>query len=158
MSELTFKQEQFAQAIVDGHNQTDAYRLAYDVGDSLPATVHECACRLSQNPKIAARIEALRGEAQEAKAVALGWTAERFTAEALANLQGARAADAWAPANGALQLIGKATGLLRDGVGIGAPESVTQIVVVLNHREAQPDAIEGSGRIVEAEAGAEAEY
>ena len=57
---LTPKQEAFAQAIADGHNQSDAYRLAYDAADSSPATIWQRACGLAKHPQVAACRRAVR--------------------------------------------------------------------------------------------------
>ncbi len=57
---LTPKQEKFCQAVVRGSNQSDAFREAYDAKNMLPTTINERACRLMQESKISARVEALR--------------------------------------------------------------------------------------------------
>lgn len=57
---LTAKQEKFCQAVVSGLNISDAYRSAYDAGGMKPATVNRSAKELTDNPKIAARVQALR--------------------------------------------------------------------------------------------------
>ena len=104
---LTPKQEKFAQAIVDGHTQSEAYKLAYDTGDMLPATIHNRAYKLMRHGEIAARI----AEAREAVATGLMatriWTAEKLVDEAETNLTGAREDHAWAPANKAVEIIAR---------------------------------------------------
>ena len=57
---LTAKQEKFAQAIVDGYGQSEAYMLAYDTSDMLPATIHNSAYKLMRHGGIAARISGAR--------------------------------------------------------------------------------------------------
>ena len=58
---LTSKQEAFAQAIVTGVNQSDAYRSAFNVGKKTkPETVNQAACRLMAKSNIAARVVELR--------------------------------------------------------------------------------------------------
>ena len=60
---LTEKQEKFAQLIVEGKaNQTKAYRACYSVKRMKDKGVHEEACKLRKNPKVAHRIEELRRE------------------------------------------------------------------------------------------------
>lgn len=57
---LTAKQEAFAQAIVSGKSQADAYRGAYDAGRMKPATIQNNASSLCKNSEVAARIAELR--------------------------------------------------------------------------------------------------
>lgn len=57
---LTSKQEAFAQAIVSGKNQSDAYRIAYPTGRMKGASIHRNAKALTDNTKIASRIIELR--------------------------------------------------------------------------------------------------
>ncbi len=60
MNNLTQKQLDFCQAIVEGLNQTDAYRRGYDTEKMADKTVHEAASRLMGDSKVIARIEELR--------------------------------------------------------------------------------------------------
>ena len=58
---LTSHQEAFAQAIVDGPNQSDAYKSAgYSVDNKLPATVYQAASRLAANSKVVAGLQEMR--------------------------------------------------------------------------------------------------
>ncbi|NQV95447.1 MAG: hypothetical protein HQ482_10030 [Sphingomonadales bacterium] len=58
---LTPKQEAFAQAIADGNNQAEAYRLAYDVGPrTKPETIYKRASELMTSGAVAGRVEHLR--------------------------------------------------------------------------------------------------
>lgn len=59
---LTQKQEAFAQNIVAGMNQADAYRSAYPNQRMSDKTIWESACRLSKNHKVIARIAELRDQ------------------------------------------------------------------------------------------------
>ncbi len=62
---LTAKQEGFSHSIVDDDlNQSDAYRLWYDCGNMLPATINANASRLASSSKVSARITELRGVIQ----------------------------------------------------------------------------------------------
>ena len=59
---LTPKQEIFAQSIVSGMNQSDAYRTAYKVGEKTkPISVNQAASKLMADPNIASRVDILRG-------------------------------------------------------------------------------------------------
>ena len=122
---LTPKQHIFADGILAGLNQSDAYKAAYDVSpDCLPSTVHNAAYALTQNPEIAASIEASRQHRR-------GWTLARILEEADRNLKGAQEDRQWASANGALSFIGKSTNLVTERV---TPEtvSITRVTVVLD--------------------------
>lgn len=58
---LTPKQEAFANAIVTGVSQSDAYREAFNVGPKTkPETVNQAASRLMADSNIAARVAELR--------------------------------------------------------------------------------------------------
>lgn len=127
---LTQKQEAFAQAVVGGMNQSDAYRHAYDAGRMLPATIWVKASVVAGDDKVAARIQELRQATQAAVAANRVWNTERLIEEAETNLNLGRTLGQLAPANGALRLIGEATGLLRDQ----APDTgiqITKVTVIL---------------------------
>jgi hypothetical protein len=57
---LTVFQENYCVAFIDINNATAAYRNVYDCSNSLESTVNENASRLHSNPKVIARIDALR--------------------------------------------------------------------------------------------------
>lgn len=59
---LTAKQEQFAQGIIKGMSQADAYRSAYSTSRMADKTIHENASRLANDSKVKARINELRGK------------------------------------------------------------------------------------------------
>jgi hypothetical protein len=60
---MTPKEEVFAQAIADGNDQCQAYRLAYDVSPHTKmTTIYPNASRLMRNSKIIARVAELRAE------------------------------------------------------------------------------------------------
>lgn len=59
--ELTPKQEKFAQSVVSGMNQSDAYRAAYKVRpNTKPETVNQAASRIMSDSNVAARVAELR--------------------------------------------------------------------------------------------------
>lgn len=61
MSSLTPKQEAFAQAIVTGVNQSDAYRAAYKVRPGTKAeSVNVAASKLMSDAKVTQRVAELR--------------------------------------------------------------------------------------------------
>ena len=59
---LTSKQNKFIEGIVEGSCQSDAYRLAYDKTNMSSKTTWEAASRLSNNPKVIARLDQLSAE------------------------------------------------------------------------------------------------
>lgn len=60
MTDLTPKQEAFAQAYVETGNASEAYRRAYDAAKTKLETVNVEACRLLSSPKIALRIKEIQ--------------------------------------------------------------------------------------------------
>jgi phage terminase small subunit len=59
-SNLTPKQERFAQKYIETGNATEAYYAAYDAAGSKPVTANRRAKELLDNGKIAARVRALQ--------------------------------------------------------------------------------------------------
>lgn len=59
---LTPKQEAFAQNIIQGMSQADAYRSAYSNTKMSDKTIWEAASRLMANDKVVARLTELRNE------------------------------------------------------------------------------------------------
>lgn len=57
---LTAKQEAFAQAIVDGLNQSDAYRKAYDAENMKAETIQSKASTMMREGKVRERVLDLR--------------------------------------------------------------------------------------------------
>ncbi len=57
---LTQKQEAFAQAIIEGKNQADAYKSAYSAKNMSDNAIYREASLLISNPKVAQRIKELR--------------------------------------------------------------------------------------------------
>jgi len=60
---LTPKQEKFCHAIIQGHNQSEACRLAYGVKKATAKTINERASRLMANSKVVARVAELQAPA-----------------------------------------------------------------------------------------------
>lgn len=59
---LTPKQEAFVQNIIQGMSQADAYRSAYDTKRMSDNAIYREASLLVGNPKVAQRLEELRGQ------------------------------------------------------------------------------------------------
>lgn len=57
---LTSKQELFARSVASGKSQAAAYRSAYDVSNSTPATVYSKASILMADVNISSRVAELR--------------------------------------------------------------------------------------------------
>lgn len=57
---LTAKQEEFAKAIVEGMNQSDAYRSAYSCKNMSDNSIYVNASKLVNDTKVALRIKELR--------------------------------------------------------------------------------------------------
>ena len=128
---LTAKQEKFAQLVAAGLNYSDAYRKSYDVAPSTPGTTFwDHASELARHALVKPRIAELRAAAQKQSLAAQAWTLDRIVEAAEMHRQlalegGFRGVSA---ANGALELIGRATGLLADKPT--APSTAIQIVFV----------------------------
>jgi glucose-6-phosphate dehydrogenase assembly protein OpcA len=60
MIELPYKQERFAQGVVKGLTQADAYRAAYRAQNMKADTIHQAASRLMADSKVTARLAELR--------------------------------------------------------------------------------------------------
>ena len=59
---LTAKQEKFAQCIIEGKSQADAYRIAYPKQKCSNKTIWENASRIYNSTKVQARIKELRDQ------------------------------------------------------------------------------------------------
>ena len=59
---LTAKQEAFAQKIIEGYSQADAYRSAYETKRMSDNAIYREASLLIGNPKVAQRLSELRNE------------------------------------------------------------------------------------------------
>ena len=149
---LTHKQEHFAQLVAAGATQSDAYRQAYDVSpDTHGTTIWDQAATLARHSLIAPRIQELKAAAQAAALAEIAWDSARLVREAdrhreLALSGGWRGVGS---ANGALEIIGKATGILSDKPQNSPPVQITRVVVVLSDGK-QTEARELSPHIVEA--------
>ena len=111
---LTHKQNLFVQAIVDGHNHSDAYRLAYDADNMTPGTISTNAYQLLRHNQVAIKVQDKRRAIMDKVDSARAWNLDRIVAESAINVAGARDDKQWAASNGAITTIGKAVGVLVD--------------------------------------------
>ncbi|MSQ17523.1 MAG: hypothetical protein EXR54_08215 [Dehalococcoidia bacterium] len=150
--DLTHKQERFAQLVAAGLKQSAAYRQSYDVSlDCAPSTIWKRASELAADGKVGGRIAELRLATADQVARERAWTAARLVEEAEANMRLARSGG-WrgmSSANGALELIGRVTGLLSGKAPTQVPV-ITSITMVMhmgaNPETGQPQVVETSYR------------
>ena len=124
--ELTGKQEGFAQVIVDGLNQSDAYRHAYEAGNMKPETIWVKASELVSDGKVGARIQELRDQIAAAKA----WSFQRGMDEVETNISKAREINQMAAAIRGTEQALKLSGLLTERPQ-DQPVQITKVTVVL---------------------------
>lgn len=128
---LTAKQEHFAQLVASGETQACAYLEAYDVGSYTSSnTVYQNASSLREHTQVSLRIKELLAASEAIMMEKRALTAENLVDEAFINLEGARRDKQWGSANGAVEWIGRATGLVSDKVQPGAV-AVTKIIINL---------------------------
>jgi phage terminase small subunit len=149
MSTLTAKQERFALRLAEGETQADAYRHVYRAHEMGSAAVWSEASRLAHNPKVAARVQELKAEAEERRRMAALDREEailnRLEHEALtARTDGARVK--------ALELLGKHLGMFTDRVVVEPPdrteEEIEQAILMRLARlgaAKSPGTLEGGG-------------
>lgn len=66
MTVLTAKQEAFCRAFIETGNASEAYRIAYDVGENTkPETVWKRSSELLSNGAVSGRVAELKAEAAE---------------------------------------------------------------------------------------------
>ena len=129
---LTTKQETFSKLVaLDGLIPSEAYRKAYDTNPINQSSIHEQSSKLMSNPKVATRIKELSEAVTNEMVTNVAWTKERFIKEAETNLIQSRESNQMNPANTALSLIGKVTGILEDKpmnqVNIGIIETIGKL-------------------------------
>lgn len=86
-SMLTDKQEKFVQNIIQGMNQADAYRSAYDARKMSENAIYREASLLMSNPKVTQRLTFLSEKADKGKIMSaqkrLEWLTERIVDDAV---------------------------------------------------------------------------
>ena len=111
---LTDKQEAFAQAVFDGSNFSEAYRLAYDAQNMSAASIHQEAYQLVTSPKVALRLEELESVRVKQQSMQALSRSEKVIKKlediGLGDDQGGTAQIR------ALELLGKSIGLFKDVV------------------------------------------
>ena len=94
---LTANQEKFVQNIINGMNQSDAYRNAYDCSNKSDKTVWEKASVLANNNKVQARLAELRDRLATPSIMTaqkrLEWLTEVITGEGVSTTDKLRAID-----------------------------------------------------------------
>lgn len=109
---LTPKQEAFCLAYMETGNASEAYRGAYSAGGMSPASVNREAKALTDNPKIAARLEELRAPVLEAAQMTL----EGHLSDLLALREAAKADGKYSAAVAAEVARGKVSGFYVERV------------------------------------------
>ena len=112
MKELTPKQEDFAQQIVKGSTQADAYRTAYNASSMKDETIWSNASRLIDNSKVKARLKELRKPAVDK----VNLTLESHLTDLLKLRNMAAKDEKWSAAIQAETVRGKAAGLHIDKI------------------------------------------
>ena len=113
MTTLTPKQEAFAQAVVSGLSQSDAYRAAYNVREGTKSeTINQAASRIMADSNVSARVAELRKPVVEAVKITLASHLQRL--EELSS--GAEQAGQYSAAISAEIARGKASGLYTEKV------------------------------------------
>lgn len=112
MKELTPKQEDFAQQIVKGSTQADAYRTAYNASSMKDETIWSNASRLIDNSKVKARIKELRQPSVDK----VNLTLESHLTDLLKLRNMAAKDEKWSAAIQAETVRGKAAGLHIDKI------------------------------------------
>ncbi len=109
---LTSKQKKFCQAIIQGHNQSAACRLAYGVKKATAKTINERASRLMANSKVVARVAELQAPAVKKAQRSYGDWLQRVEDVAFVPLENLelKSPDMLK----ALELFGKATGYYQE--------------------------------------------
>ena len=129
---MTYKQKCFAAAVAAGVGQSVAFREAYNTQDMKPATIWSEASRLRRHPKVSARIDQLKAEAELSAAEKREGVRE-FVLHELTEM----ACEASTPAARlkALELLGKSVGLFSDRVEVSAPErSIEELEAAIKQR------------------------
>ena len=130
---LTNKQEKFARLIaLEGLNQSDAYRQAYDVGpDTLPQTASSNGYELANNTHIALRITELKASLEAAAVTDAAAVLTELKTVGMAAISGhdVRPSDKVA----ALDKMAKILGLYKDQDDRDSrPAAITQVTIVLS--------------------------
>ena len=110
---LTRKQENFACAIADGADRSNAYRVAFDADKMTAPAIWTEASRLGRNPKVALRVDELKAEAEQVRQTMLVGREEAILAQLEKEALGTKSDSARIRA---IELLGKHLGLFTDRV------------------------------------------
>ncbi len=128
---LTPQQLGFAQARIDGMKQSEAYRANYNCANMSPHAIAVEASKLIKHPEVSLMVSSAI-QATVSDLIGIGrYTTEKLVAEAEYNLLQSRLLDQMAPANKALEIIGRVTGVLDAPTG-PTEVRITKVTVVLN--------------------------
>lgn len=138
---LTYKQILFIDALMEGHDQQTAYKLAGYKGDG--DTIKACASRLLANANVQAELKRRRLNVM-AKA---SMTREEYIKRLVTLSEEAKSAGQYTAAKGAEELIGKTLGMLEGNNAGAQPTSLAaalqQVNVQVNvQREGDKPAVE----------------
>lgn len=130
---LTDKQEAFAVLVASGKNQSEAYRLAYDAENMLPASIWTEASLLLSNPKVASRLMTLNQEKENQRRMMAVSRAERVLQRLETLADNAATESVRVRAN---ELLGKTAGLFTDQIEVttDTDRSVDQIQAAITER------------------------
>ena len=148
-TKLTARQESFCQHLVDGLNQTAAYKAAgYSVDNKLSATVYQAASRLAADSKVVARVTELRNQITAGKA----WSFAHGIEEVETNITKARQLNQMAAAIRGTEQALKLSGLLEAQPQ--GPGQITKVTVILNHGPGRPatdtrEIVDGTSRVLD---------
>jgi len=129
MSNLTQKQEAFAQAYIETGNASEAYRRAYKAGHMASNAIHVNASKLMSNAKVALRVEQLQQKAAKRHEVTVDMLTEKlWNAEKLAH-----SVENPSAAVSAVMGVGKLHGLIVDKVkgDPNAPVYINEIKMIV---------------------------
>jgi rRNA-processing protein FCF1 len=115
VGQMTAKQAKFCDGVASGMTLSDAYRAAYDTSTMQVKTVHEAACRLVIHSKVAARLEQISREKEEARRMLTASDAASAIETFRAMMDGAKNE---AVRVRAAELLAKAAGVFTDKVEV----------------------------------------
>jgi hypothetical protein len=148
--DLTPQQTLFCDRIAAGDTRIAAYLFAYpNAKNGRRGTQDTSALRLSKRPQIKHRLAEIQAASISLAAASSAWTVDRLVSEAETNLDLARSGGprSVSAANGSLELIARATGIIGGDHSSNVQPAITRVTVVLNREPARepasgPDVVE----------------
>lgn len=126
---LTPKQEAFVLAFLETGNASEAYRRSYECSGMKEASINREAKALTDNPKIASRLQVLQERAAAKVTLSRSWVLEQL----MDNVEKAKLAADYTASNKALELLGKT-----DEVGSMFVERTNVTSDNRHHHSAEP--------------------